>query len=85
MSQQGESSATNFGAQEGFVGQGVQLITGDGFGVPVVEADSEESSVERVYALFESCSKGPSFGVVQEYWFDVGSEEANFVFCAEAF
>ena len=49
MSQQGKSSATNFGAQEGFVGQGVQLFTGDGFGVPVVEADSEEASVEGVY------------------------------------
>ena len=48
MSQQGESSATNFGAQEGFVGQGVQLFTGDGFGVPVVEADSEEASLKRV-------------------------------------
>ena len=64
MSQQGKSSATNFGAQEGFVGQGVQLFTGDGFGVPVVEADSWEASVKIVYALFESCSKGPNLGVV---------------------
>ena len=84
MSQQGESSATNFGAQEGFVGQGVQLFTGDGFGVPVVEADSEEASVEGVYALFESCSKGPSLRVVQ-YLFDEISKEARFVFCAGAF
>ncbi len=84
MSQQGESSATNFGAQGGFVGQGVQLFTGNGFRVPVVEADSEEASVKRVYALFESCSKGPSLRVVQEYWFDESSVESSFVFCAEA-
>ena len=84
MSQPVESSATNFDAYEGFVGQSVYLITGNGFGVPVVETDSEEASVKRVYVLFESCSKGPSLRVVQEYRFDDSSEEANFVFCADA-
>ena len=41
--------------------------------------------MEGVYALFERCSQGPSFRVVQKNWFDKGSEDTNLVSGAETF